>query len=228
MQRKTYIETGVSFHVIDADKDLHSFHDLNLVLAPFVLPPATPKINLLDIEGMDGSLDLTEANGEVKYYDRELKFTFTVFPGDEMTFEERQTFVSNALNGRRCKITFDKDPDYYFIGRCTVNEYLCDKRLCQIVITATVAPYKLLQQETVESFELTSTKQTIILMNKRKAVVPIISCTGNAVISFGSIVNYALKPGEHKILDFQLKEGGNLVTVSGTGTIEFRYQEGDL
>lgn len=228
MKRKTYIETGVLFHVIDAAQDYHSFHDLNLVLAPFVLPPAAPKINLLDIEGMDGSLDLTEANGEIKYYDRDLKFTFTVFPGDDMTFEERQTAISNALNGRRCKITLDKDPDYYFIGRCMVNDHLCDKRLCQVVITATVAPYKLLQQETVTSFDLTSAKQTVILMNRRKAVVPVISCTGNAVISFGAINDLQLTAGEHKILDVVLKEGSNLVTVSGTGTIIFRYQEGDL
>lgn len=228
MKRKVYIETGVSFYVIDADKDLHSFNDLHLILAPFTLPPAIPKINLLDIEGMDGSIDLTEANGEVKYYDRDLKFTFTVFGDDEMTFEERQTFISNALNGRRCKITLDKDSDYYFIGRCTVNDYLCDKMLRQVVITATVAPYKLLQQETVESFELTSVGETILLVNRRKSVVPVITCTGDARISFGGLVNYPLTAGEHKILDLQLKEGGNLVTVSGTGTITFRYQEGDL
>lgn len=228
MRRKTYIETGVSFHVIDTGKDLHSFHDLNLILAPFVIPPAVPKINLLDIEGMDGSLDLTEANGEVKYYDRDLKFTFTVFPGDDMTFEERQTFISNAINGRRCKITLDKDPDYYYIGRCTVNEHLCDKLLCQVVITATVAPYKLQQNETVASFQLSSSKQTVILMNSRKSVVPVISCTGNVVLSFGALVDKSLTAGEHKILDIVLKEGGNLVTLSGTGTITFRYQEGDL
>ena len=228
MQRKTYIETGVTFHVLDVGQDFHSFHDLKLVLAPFVLPPAVPKINLLDIEGMDGALDLTEANGEVKYYDRDLKFTFTVFPGDDLSFEERQTVISNALNGRRCKITLDKDSDYYFVGRCTVNEHLCNKKLCQVVITATVAPYKLLHYETVISFDLTSAEQTVILMNRRKSVVPVISCTGNAVISFGSFEDVPLAPGEHKILDIVLKEGSNLVTISGTGTIIFKYQEGDL
>ena len=49
--------------------DLHSFHDLNLILAPFVPTPAEPKEKYIDITGGDGSLDMTEALGEVKFKD---------------------------------------------------------------------------------------------------------------------------------------------------------------
>lgn len=227
MKPKTYIETGVSFEVIGTGEVFHSFRDLNLILAPFVMPPAKPKTNLLEIEGMDGSLDLTEANGEVRYYDREPKFTFSVFPQDNSTFDERQTVVSNALNGKRCKITLDRDPDYYYIGRCTVSEYLCDKRLCRIVITATVAPYKLLQHETVVAFSLTDSAQTVYLGNSRKSVVPVITVTNSAQVTFGG-VSKQLSAGTHKYADFQLKAGNNAFVISGTGTITFTYQEGDL
>ena len=227
MKKKTYIETGVLFEVIGTGEVFHSFHDLNLILAPFVLPPAQPKIDLLEIEGMDGTLDLTEANGEVKYNDRELSFTFTVFPEDDLSFEERQTAVSNALNGQRCKITLGKDPDYYFVGRCTVNDHLCDRRLCQIVVTATVAPYKLLQNETVATFTLSNTAQTVILVNRRKSVVPVITVTNSVNVVFGGVTQ-ELAAGTYKVLDFQLKQGNNAFTVSGTGTITFTYQEGDL
>lgn len=227
MKQKTYIETGVLFEVIGTGEAFHSFRDLNLILAPFVLPPAQPKINLLEIEGMDGSLDLTEANGVINYYDRELKFTFTVFPEDDLSFEERQTAVSNSLNGKRCKITIDKDSDYYFIGRCSVNEYLCDRRLCQIVITATVAPYKLLQNETVVSFTLSDTEQSIIVENKRKSVVPVITVTDSAKVVFGGVTRQ-LSAGSYKVLDFLLTQGANAFDISGTGTITFTYQEGDL
>ena len=228
MKQKTYIETGVLFEVIGTGEVFHSFRDLNLILAPFVMPPAKPKTSLLEIEGMDGSLDLTEANGETKYYDREPQFTFTVFPGDDLSFEERQTAVSNALNGQRCKITLDKDADYYWIGRCTVNEYLCDRRLCQIVITATVAPYKLLQTETIVSFELSDTEQSVILENRRKAVVPVITCTDETTITFGDVTKTLTEAGTYKVLDFQLKQGNNTFTLSGNGEVTFTYQEGDL
>ena len=227
MKRKTRIENGVLFQVVGSSDTIHSYYDLNLILAPFVMPPAKPKISLLDIEGMDGSLDLTEANGEVKYYDREPKFTFTVFPEDELTFEERQTIVSNALNGQVCKITLDKDSDYYYIGRCTVDEYLCDRRLCQIVITAIVAPYKIRHNATVVSVNLSTAEQDVILENGRKPVVPIINCTAAASITFNG-VTARLAAGTHKILDFQLKQGNNVFTVFGSGTLKFTYQEGDL
>lgn len=131
--------------------NIHSFYDLNLILAPFTPTPAEPKLNFLEIPGRDGHLDLTEANGEVKYNSREFEFIFTVAPGDPLTFDERVSAVSNALNGLRCKITLDRDPDYYWEGRCAVSEYDQDKNIGQIVVTATVNPYKLKQNPTVVS-----------------------------------------------------------------------------
>ena len=241
MKRKTYIETGASFHVIDTEEDFHSFKDLKLVLAPFVIPPAKPKINLLDIEGMDGSLDLTEANGEIKYFDREFKFTFTVFPQDDCTFEERQTIVSNAINGKRCKITLDKDPDYYFIGRCMVNDHLCDKMLRQIVVIATVSPYKLLQNVTNVQFTISKSEATTIyVINRRKSVLPTIKCVLDNPTSTDSVVLTNNRTGQsvtiyqtsvaYSYSAIQLLKGANEFTVSSTanGTITFSYQEGDL
>ncbi len=220
------IETGVLFD------DIHSFRDLNLVLAPFVLPPAKPKSKYIDVPGGDGSIDATEATSEVKYNDREFSFTFTVFPKDTLTFEERQTVVSNALNGKRCKITIEKDPDYYLIGRCTVNEHLADKRLRQIVVSVRVAPYKLKQQKTVLSFDfLDFEEKTIILPNSKKRVVPSISTNGSAYIYFEGKSIPVSSSEPTKYMDIQLKEGENILTLkpySSPLTVEFSYQEGDL
>lgn len=223
------IETGVLFD------DIHSFRDLNLVLAPFVLPPAKPKTNYIDVPGRDGSIDATEATGEVKYEDREFSFTFSVFPQDELTFEERQTVVSNALNGKRCKITIEKDPDYYFIGRCTVNEHFANKRLRQIVVSVRVAPYKLKHQETVESFDLSwGENRTIILTNGKKRVVPSILVSGGGVnISFdGYRKSFNQNSEEYEDLNIRLKEGENILTLEpilfSNPTVKFTYREGDL
>lgn len=121
--------------------DVHSYDDLNLVLSEVSIPPATAKTNFVDIPGGDGSVDLTEALGEVKFEDRGCKFTFTVFPYED--FEEKKRKVSNLLNGKRCRIVVDKDPDYYWLGRCSIDEYTSDKNLHKIVVGAVVAPYKL-------------------------------------------------------------------------------------
>lgn len=220
------IETGVLFD------DIHSFHDLNLVLAPFVLVPAKPKTNYIDVQGGDGSIDASEATGEVKYNDREFSFTFTVFPGDAMTFEERQTIVSNALNGKRCKITIEKDPDYYFEGRCTVNEYFANKKLRQIVVSVRTKPYKMKQHETVALFDLANNEQrTIVLTNAKKKVVPTIETSGEVFVSLGAY-SKTYKNETVKDLNIWLAEGTNILTLkaseSGAATIKFTYREGVL
>lgn len=208
--------------------EIHSYFDLNLILAPFVLVPAEPKENYIDINGGDGSLDLTEGLGEVKYKDRTFEFTFSVNPSDNMTFDEKVSQVSNALNGKKCKITLDRDSDYYWEGRCKVDKYAQNKALKQVSIKATVRPYKLKQSATVVSYELTTTEKTITLKNGRKSVVPEITCTdGNTIVYFGDDT-YTLSAGTHKILDIYLKEGNNILKVSGSGTISFKYQEAEL
>lgn len=208
--------------------DVHSFDDLSLILTEKDIPPAEPKTVYVDVPGADGSLDLTEVHGEVKYKDRNCKFTFARYPLDSMDWEEKKTEISNLLNGKMCKITLDIDSDYYYQGRCAVDEYLQDKNLKQIVITARVKPYKFKQDVTVVTVALTETPKTVHLSNGRRVVSPSIDCThDNTVIVFGD-AEFNLSKGTHKLLDVQLKEGNNSFTVSGSGTLTFRYQEGDL
>lgn len=202
----------------------HSFDDLNLILSKAEIPPATPKFAFVDLAGGDGSVDLTEALGEVKFNNRECTFTFTVLPSDD--FEDKKQEVSNLLNGRRFKITLDKDPDYYWDGRCSVNEYVSDKMLRQIVVGAVVAPYKLKTTETVVSVPAGSSVART-LQNGRKTVVPTITNTAEATIVFGGNT-FKIGAGTHKILNIELKEGENRITVTSTGTTKFTYQEGDL
>jgi len=217
------IETGVFFG------NIHSFHDLNLVLSAVSISPATPKTTYVDVPGSDGALDLTEAHGDVKYGNRVHTFTFTVHPSETKTFDEKVTEIANALNGRHFdNITLDRDPGYYWQGRCSVKEYKQNKRIKQIVVTATVKPYKLKKDITVFRQALTAEATPIILTNGRKTVVPTIECTEeNTVVVFGDI-SQTLGVGTFKVLDIGLVEGDNVLTVSGSGTITFKYQEGEL
>lgn len=216
------IETGVYFG------ETHSYYDLNLILSAVDIPPAPPKTNFVEVPGADGSVDLTEAHGEVKFSDRECSFTFTMLPTDSSTYEEKKTEVSNLLNGRMLKITLDKDDDYYYLGRCEVSNYESDRNIKQIVITATVKPYKFKQNVTIMKFDLSDTPRAVSLVNSRKTVSPTIECTNdNTVIAFDG-ATFNLSAGTHKVLDIQLKEGNNAVTISGKGSVTFTYQEGAL
>lgn len=204
--------------------DVHSYNDLNLVLSEVNIPPATAKTNFVDIPGGDGSVDLTEALGEVKYNDRECTFTFTVFPSDDFEVKKRQ--VSNLLNGKRCKIIVDKDPDYYWLGRCSINEYASEKNIHKVVVGAVVSPYKLRHRQTSVTIPAgTSVVRT--LQNSRKTAIPTITCTAEATVVFNGNT-FKFNVGTHKNLNIVLVEGGNTVTVTSTKAVVFNYQEGDL
>lgn len=139
--------------------NIHSYKDLNLILSSVSIPPAAPKTTYIDIPGTDGSVDQTEAFGEVKFNDRDCEFVFSVLPHDD--FEKKKTEISNLLNGQVCKITLDKDADYYYQGRCIVDNYKSDKMLRQIVVKAKTFPYKYKKSITTRSWVISSTKNLV-------------------------------------------------------------------
>ena len=204
--------------------NVHSFEHLNLVLSNVDIPPAEVKTNYIDIPGGDGSVDLTEALGEVKFKDRECAFTFTVFPHED--FEEKKKYISNILNGTRCKMILDKDPKYYWEGRCFINEYASDRNLHQIVVKAIVAPYKLKVAETVVTLQAGQSVRAV-LVNGRKTTVPTITNSHDVTIVFEGNT-YTLNPGTHQVPDIELKFGDNPITITSEGSLKFTYQEGDL
>lgn len=215
--------------------NIHSYNTLELILMPFAIPPAEPKINLLDIPGGDGSIDLTEALGGVKFKDREFVMKFTVDPRSDMTFDEKVTQVANRLNGRAFKIIFDRDSDYYWEGRCIVSEHAQSKVLQEITIKAIVRPYKMKTEETVVEFDLSSDWKLVTLSNNgRKTVVPTITCTNDGTeVTYNNSeldisVSDTFDAGVHKDPYIQLPSGASLIYIAGTGTITFSYREGVL
>lgn len=203
---------------------VHSYEDLNLILSKVNITPAFPKTVFVDIPGGDGSVDLTEALGEVKFQDRTHEFTFTVLPTDD--FEVKKRAVSNLVNGAKMKITYTKDPNYYWLGRCSVDEYESDRNIHQIVVKAVVAPYKYKQSVTEVTFPAGTSVQKV-LTNGRKSVVPIITTTADATIVFKGNT-YQLSVESTKLLNIMFTHGENTVTVTSAQPVKFSYQEGDL
>ena len=204
--------------------NIHSYEDLNLVLSSVSIPPAQVKTNYIDIPGADGTVDLTEALGDVKFKDRSCSFIFTCFPYED--FEVKKKQVSNFLNGKRCILVLDKDQQYYWEGRCFVSEYASDKNLRRIAVTANVAPYKM-KRVVTDVIVPAGTKTLGTLINGRRKVVPTITLTAAATIVFEGNV-YNLGVGTHNPPDFVLKYGENQVTVTCEKPVKFTYREGDL
>lgn len=208
---------------------VHSYYDLRLIQQKVEVDPAEPKLNLVEIPGADGAVDMTEQPaGRVTYKTRKITWTFALYPGENWDAKHRQ--VNNALNGRRCNVTLDTDPDYYYQARLLVKKHNVDGLLRQIIVEATCQPYKLKQHPTTATKDLATTYKAMSLLNDRKPVVPTITLTAPATLRWkGQTIS--LNTGEHKVLAIELVEGENVLEVlapGGSGRCTVTYQEGAL
>ena len=208
---------------------VHSHRDLHLIQQSVDIQPAEPKLNLVDVPGADGSVDMSELpGGRQVYNDRVLTWVFALYPGDNWHEKHRQ--VSNALNGKRCTITLDDDPGWYYTARVVVRQYNTDKMLRQITVEATCSPWMLKHDLTVVTAELSADFVEILLQNWKKPVAPVIEVTAAATLRWGG-ATLDVAAGSFTSLDIELQEGVNRLearAADGAGGITISYREGSL
>lgn len=199
--------------------NVHSLYDLNLILSSVSIPPAKPKTIFVDLPGADGSVDLTEAFGKVNFSDRECSFLFTVLP--KYDFEQVKHEISSILNGKRTRIVVEKDPEYYWNGRCYVDEYKSDEGLNQIVVAAIVDPYKLKDPKTFHYGSGEEVQNTIPI----SGLCPVTlewKFTEETTMFFGT-ERKNFSSGTYRMYD--VEPGDFSFTYSTSGIITVSYQE---
>ena len=203
----------------------HSEKDLNLLLTGKEIGAPEVKWQTIDIAGSDGELDFTDFFGEPKYANVQHQFTFeSIRPRNEQL--SQFTDIKNKLHGMKGRIILDDDPSFFYVGRCSVSKYTNEKNIGKITVTCDCEPYKYKLQPTIMSVTINGT-QAITLTNGRKRAVPQITTTAPMTIEYsgGSWTNSA---GTYTIPEIELTHGVNTLTVTGTGTITFEWQEGEL
>ena len=203
----------------------HSYLDFHLILKPKELASPAVKVRKIDIEGADSSLDYTDYFGEPKFEDVTHKFDFsTTVPQSE--FLSLYSRIKNALHGKKMRIILDDDPLFYYLGRVSVLPFTTDRNIGLVSIECDCEPYKYKLNKTVVQATVANTA-TVKLNNSRKRAVPEITTTAAMTIVFGEFT-WAVNAGTFTLPELELLEGENTVTVTGSGTITFTYQEGSL
>ena len=208
--------------------NLHSYNDLNLVLTSKEIGSPAVKERKIDIEGADGSLDLTDFFGEAKYENVTHKCQFsTIVP--QAQFLSLFSRVKNALHGKKMRIILDGDPLFYYMGRIKVLPFTNEKNIGKIGVECDCEPFKYKLEKTVVSHAIDGA-QVIILTNGRKRAVPEvkIESEGSIHIEYQGSNIWDLGSGSYTLPELELTEGMNHITVSGTGTITLTWQEGSL
>lgn len=209
---------------------LHSYRDLNLILQPGkeIGSPEVKKKEL-DIEGADSSLDYTDFFGGPKYSNLTHKFPFAMIV-PTAGFPSRFSEIKNALHGKKVRIILDDDPAFYYVGRVNVRPGTIDKGIGKVTIECDCEPYKYKLNETVVSKAVNGT-DIIVLANGRKHAVPEVVIANSATtmrIEYQGVNIWDLANGSYTLPELELVEGNNTVTVTGTGNVTFKWQEGDL
>jgi len=210
---------GISFD------NFHSFRDFHLILKPKEMASPAVKVRKIEIEGADSSLDITDFFGEAKFEDFTQKFDFsTTVPQSE--FLSLYSQIKNALHGKKMRIILDDDPLFYYLGRVSVLPFGTEKGIGLVSVECDCEPYKLKLQPTIVSVTVNGT-DNIVLTNSRKRAVPEVKTTAAMTIKFGGS-SWSVGAGTFTLPELELVEGENIVTVTGSGTITFTYQEGSL
>lgn len=107
-----------------------------------VFAPPKPKTTYIDIPGGNGALDLSESlTGYPVYENRTGSFTFRVM-NDYVEWHERYTEIMEYLHGRSMNAVLADDPNYFYKGRFTVDNWASGDTWSEITISYTVEPYK--------------------------------------------------------------------------------------
>lgn len=192
-----------------------SYTDFDLILTGQNIEVPKAKIYTVDVEGIDGKLDLSEFFGEIKYENRTLKFTFETIEKIS-DWQSRMSMVSSFLHGQKMKIEIWSDPDFYYVGRCFVDEYSSSARLGKIVISCDAEPYK--YKQNITTFNLTSGTNTV--NNSRMTAFADLMNESEIKIN-----NRVYGAGTH-LRAIKLTCGANKLVSNGVATLTF--QEGEL
>ena len=208
----------------------NTWYDLRLIITAKTIFDAEPKTNYVKLDGMSGSLDLSESlTGEITYDDRAIEATFWTDYGNRRDREALLRKITASLHGKKIKIIEPDDPNHYFYGRVKIKSKANNLAYAEFTIEAICEPWRYAIEETVRRVDVNSAAITSVVINNNgvKTLSPTVTVTGSVSIGYnGKIVR--LTTGTHRITDIKLYRGVNIVTVSGTGSVTLTYREADL
>jgi len=216
--------TGITFG------DKHSYEKYGLKLFSSVTEGPEARKEMLPVPGRHGQMDLSQSlTGDVVYDNRTLTYGFDLYAPTLDDYEARMQEIRNGLDGRMLRVYPDAEPGFHYVGRLAVSsEYDTESMEQEVYVTVDAEPFRYRNAVTVVNAVLTGDGgQDVLCPNLRKWAVPTITTNAETQVAFEG-VNYSLAAGVHIVPGIILKDGDNILTCTGTGTIKFEYQEGAL
>lgn len=218
----------------------NTYYDWHLIVTAKDITPSEPKTYLVELDGMHGSLDLSESlTGEIIYKDRTIEASFWTDYGNYRDRDKLLREIITALHGKKVKIIEPDDPTHYYLGRIKIKSSSNSLPYLTFTIEATCEPWRYAIEDTVRQVMARSTPTDIVInYNGVKTIIPEIEISGiehsNQVYTDGNVtivengIETHLTEGRWKATGVILRQGVNILTISGSGVVTISYKEADL
>ena len=214
-----------------------------LILKHVSVEPPTVQTNFLEIPLRNGSIDLTEALTDAPRYNDRNVLIDVKYLGENLV-QTHSKFL-NDWHGKRIKILFDEDPNFYYIGRLSVGAYEVTRHGGTFSMTAQCEPFKYSATSSSEEWEwdpfdfeegylnefknlqISGSETIILIADENESIATV---TTDAVMKFTfKEENITVPIGTTKLyFTLPFEKGENTITITGTGTVTIDYRGGRL
>lgn len=189
-----------------------TYDDLGLVIVgePKLEPPEV-KAEMVDVPGGDGSIDLSEFSGDVRYGDREMEFELLLTQRDPQALERERTDLMRTFHGQRAQFTLSWDPGYTYTGRAAFNELPNSYRHSIGKLVVRADPYKYGGRQTWHVNAAGGV--AVIIPCGRRRWCPTFQVERETLVSHNG-TGWLIPPGTSKVTELYLDPGDNLLVLN--------------
>lgn len=205
------------------------------------LGKAEVKTNILEIPGMNGVIDLSEAvTGYPTYKNAKHKLTFDFEDGNYDTWIAKSSYLKGMMHGRRLPVILGTDA-FYYDARVSVDTTKLNTLYSQITLELDAKPYKLALKSSLDNWEWDPFNfEDGVIRDYKDIAVPgslivvggvmpagcVFHCSKSGISVEYEGVTCALPAGASTVPDILILEGEHTMKFMGSGTVSVEYREG--
>ena len=201
--------------------------DYGVIMTSFDIGMPSQKRSSIEVPGMDGVIDLTYVLSEQKIYDnRTVSISFEIpyrKGADPWDIHER---IANDIHGNEMDIRLSFYPGWHLEGNASVDGMSMNDGTATFKVTCDCNPYFIKNSLTRATYAVSGTMDAYI-RNATRWTIPSTEVNGTVSVKTDDAA-VSLSTGKVRNAAIVLKSGINKITLGGSGTITFEYQEARL
>lgn len=206
----------------------HTYYDYGMyVINVEAVQPPEVRTNYIEIPGRNGNIDLTDMlTGYPVYGDREITLDLNVKKRNECEWRQLLNIFLRDTHGKKLKVIFDREPDWYYVGRGNVSDVERGHAVGKLTLTITAEPYKYSINDKLPLLTVSGSASQLVKGSDMPTVATFI-CSEPMTLTVNN-AEYQLQKGTNKNYDIVFTNQDYLLSFTGNGTVQTIYKRGIL